>query len=276
MANRTRQGDTVNLVLPVSIAAGLSLAMMLAWVIQRATGASGWIDMIWSFAVGVGGVAVAIFADGDAGRRATVFILVAIWSARLGGHIGARTKSGGEDPRYAKFIAEWGASAAWKLFVFLQVQALAALVLVLAIGVAAANPAPFPHLLDMIGIVIAVVGIGGETLADAELARFRRSPEAKTGVCETGFWRYSRHPNYFFEWLGWCAWLFFAIDPSGAFPWGWLALIAPVLMYWLLAHVSGIPPLEEHMLRSRGEKFRALQRRVNAFFPGPRRSGKNS
>lgn len=260
----------------ISIAAGLSLAMMLAWAVQRATGSSGWIDMIWSFAVGAGGVAAAIFADGDAGRRATVFVLIAIWSVRLGGHIGARTKSGGEDPRYAKFLAEWGASAAWKLFVFLQVQALAALVLVLAVGVAAGNPAPFPRLLDMIGIVIATVAIGGEALADAELARFREGPGAKTGVCESGLWRYSRHPNYFFEWFGWCAWLFFAVDPGGAFPWGWLAIPAPALMYWLLVHVSGIPPLEEHMLQSRGEKFRALQRRVNAFFPGPRHSGGNS
>ncbi|MBB4449781.1 DUF1295 domain-containing protein, partial [Aliirhizobium cellulosilyticum] len=88
---------------------------------------------------------------------------------------------------------------------------------------------------------------------------------AKTEVCETGLWRYSRHPNYFFEWMFWCCWFLLAASPS------WLSLLAPLLMYWLLVHVSGIPPLEDHMLRSRGEKFRALQRRVNAFFPGPRR-----
>jgi steroid 5-alpha reductase family enzyme len=266
----------VDIILLVSIAIGLSLAMMLAWGVQRATGSSGWIDTIWSFAVGLGGMAAAILADGDAGRRATVFILIAIWSIRLGSHIGARTRGGGEDPRYAKFIEEWGASAAVKLFVFLQVQALAAFILVLAVAVAVANPALFPRPLDIIAIVIAIVAIGGEALADAQLARFRKSPEAKASVCETGLWRYSRHPNYFFEWLGWCAWLFFALDFSGRFAWGWLAVLAPMLMYWLLVHVSGIPPLEDHMLRSRGEKFRALQRRVNAFFPGPRSAVDNS
>jgi steroid 5-alpha reductase family enzyme len=266
----------VDFILLISLAIGLSLAMTFAWWVQRATGSSGWIDTIWSFAVGFGGIAAAILADGDDGRRGAASILIAIWSIRLGSHIGTRTRGGGEDPRYAKFIEKWGASAAWNLFVFLQVQALAAFILVLAVYVAAANLAPFPRMMDIVAIGIAIVAFGGEALADAQLARFRKSPDARTGVCEIGLWRYSRHPNYFFEWLGWCAWLFFALDFSGRFALGWLALLAPVLMYWLLVHVSGIPPLEEHMLTSRGEKFRALQARVNAFFPGPRRPVDNS
>jgi steroid 5-alpha reductase family enzyme len=264
----------MNAILLVSIALFLSLIMALAWAAQRATGSSGWVDTIWSIGVGLGGVIAAIFAEGDFSRRVTVFILIAIWSIRLASHIGARTRGGGEDPRYAKFIEEWGASAALKLFIFLQVQALAAFVLVLAVGFAAANPAPFPRVLDGVAIIVALIAFGGEALADAQLAHFRKQPEAKTSVCETGLWRYSRHPNYFFEWLGWCAWLPLAIDLGGGFAWGWLAILAPLLMYWLLVHVSGIPPLEDHMLRSRGDAFRGLQSRVNAFFPGPRHSGK--
>lgn len=260
----------MDLVLLASIAVGLSAVMALAWGVQRLTGSSGWIDTIWSFAVGLGGIAAAVFAGGDAERRITVFILIAGWSLRLGGHIARRTRGGVEDPRYAKFIEEWGSAAAVRLFIFLQVQAIAAFILVLAVYVAAANPAGFPRLLDIMAIVIAIVAIGGEALADAQLARFRKRAAARTEVCETGLWAYSRHPNYFFEWLGWCAYLVFAVDLSGRFGWGWLAVLAPLMMYWLLVHVSGIPPLEEHMLKSRGEKFRALQTRVNAFFPGPR------
>jgi steroid 5-alpha reductase family enzyme len=79
----------------------------------------------------------------------------------------------------------------------------------------------------------------------------------------------SRHPNYFFEWMGWFAYAIIAIDFSGGYPWGWLALAGPALMYWLLVHASGIPPLEAHMLRSRGQAFRDYQHRVNAFWPGP-------
>jgi steroid 5-alpha reductase family enzyme len=256
----------------VAIAIGLSLAMTGAWAVQRATRRSGWIDMIWTFAVGLGGVAATVLADGDLARRAVACAIVAAWSVRLGLHIGARTRNGAEDPRYATLIEEWGAAAPVRLFVFLQAQAFAALVLVVAVYLAAANPAPFPHPLDVAAVGIAVVALVGEAVADAQIGRFRRTPAAKTAVCETGLWRYSRHPNYFFEWLGWCAWPLFALSTGNV--WSALSLLAPALMYWLLVHVSGIPPLEAHMLKSRGETFRALQSRVNAFFPGPRRKRK--
>lgn len=259
----------MNYGLLIILAIGLSLFMVAAWAIQRKTGASGWIDTIWSFSVGIGGLVAIIFADGSFERRVAAFLIIAIWSIRLGSHIGSRTKGGGEDPRYAKLVEEWGAKASRRLFQFLQIQALAGFVLVLAIYVAASNAAPFPTLLDGLGIAIALAALVGEALSDRQLAQFRKKPEARTEVCEDGLWRYSRHPNYFFEWLFWCAWPLLAI--TGPSPWGWSALLAPALMYWLLVHASGIPPLEAHMLRSRGEKFRSLQRRVNAFFPGPRK-----
>lgn len=251
------------------LAIGLSVTMTGAWAIQRMTGASGWIDTIWSAAVGLGGMAAAVFAEGDGGRRTAVFLIIAIWSLRLGAHIAARTHGGGEDPRYQKLIEEWGTGAAFRLWLFLQVQAVAAFVLVLAVYLAAATAEPFPRLIDLLAIGVAIIAIAGEAISDRQLASFRKTPAAKTGVMEDGLWRYSRHPNYFFEWLFWCAWPLMAIGvPLG---WSWLALLAPLQMYWLLVHVSGIPPLEQHMLASRGEKFRALQARVNAFFPGPRK-----
>ncbi len=251
------------------IAIGLSLAMTAAWAVQRRTGASGWIDTIWSFAVGLGGVAAIVISAGTPERRLAAFLLIAIWSIRLGSHIGSRTRGGGEDPRYAKLVEEWGKNAAKRLFMFLQIQALAGLILVVAIYLAASNTATFPRIFDIVAIGLALTALAGEAISDRQLARFRRKPEAKTEICEEGFWRYSRHPNYFFEWLYWCAWPLLAL--TGPSPFAWAALLAPVLMYWLLVHASGIPPLEDHMLRSRGEKFRALQRRVNAFFPGPRK-----
>jgi steroid 5-alpha reductase family enzyme len=249
------------------LAIGLSVTMTGAWAIQRMTGASGWIDTIWSAVVGLGGMAATVFAEGDGGRRTAVFIVIAIWSLRLGAHIAARTRGGGEDPRYQKLIEEWGTGAAFRLWLFLQVQAVAAFVLVLAVYLAAATAEPFPRPIDLLALGVAIIAIAGEAISDRQLASFRKTPEAKTGVMEKGLWRYSRHPNYFFEWLFWCAWPLMAVGiPLG---WSWLALLAPLQMYWLLVHVSGIPPLEQHMLASRGEKFRALQGRVNAFFPGP-------
>jgi steroid 5-alpha reductase family enzyme len=109
-------------------------------------------------------------------------------------------------------------------------------------------------------------------VADRQLKAFVADPKNKGKVADTGLWSYSRHPNYFFEWLGWFAYVLIALDVFGAYGWWPLALLAPAMMYWLLVHASGIPPLEEHMLRSRGEAFRAYQARVNAFFPGPRKT----
>ncbi|MDR6820818.1 steroid 5-alpha reductase family enzyme [Neorhizobium sp. 2083] len=256
-------------ILPIiAFAILLSIAMAIAWAIQRTTGLSGWIDTIWSVAVGIGGILAALLANGDTGRRTAAVLMIAAWALRLGGHIGWRTRGGGEDPRYAKLIEDWGGNASWRLFIFLQIQALAAFVLVLVIHLAGINASPFPRPADLLGLAVAIAALAGETVSDAQLAKFRRTPQAKTEICEAGLWRYSRHPNYFFECLFWCCWPLLAISSP---LWTWLSLLAPILMYALLVHVSGIPPLEEHMLRSRGDKFRALQRRVNAFFPGPRK-----
>ncbi len=253
----------------IFLAIGLSLAMAISWAVQRATGASGWIDTIWSLAVGVGGVAGAYLAAGPVERRVTAIVIVAAWSLRLAFHIGARTRLGGEDPRYEKLIKEWGDRASFRLFYFLQIQAVAAFILVLAVYCAASNPAEYPQVGDLLALAVAAVAVIGEMVADVQLSRFRKTPEAKREICQRGLWAYSRHPNYFFEWLFWCSWPLMALPALG---FAAIALLAPVMMYWLLVHVSGIPPLEEHMLKSRGDQFRAVQARVNAFFPGPRRS----
>ncbi|MBN9136170.1 MAG: DUF1295 domain-containing protein, partial [Phyllobacterium sp.] len=114
-----------------------------------------------------------------------------------------------------------------------------------------------------------LVALAGEAIADWQLKRFSRNPANRGKICDTGFWRWSRHPNYFFEWLSWVAYVLIAADFDGDYVHGWLTLAAPVLMYVLLRHVSGVPPLEEHMLASRGQAFRDYQRRTSIFFPKP-------
>ncbi|MCK7474656.1 MAG: DUF1295 domain-containing protein [Rhodopseudomonas palustris] len=89
-------------------------------------------------------------------------------------------------------------------------------------------------------------------------------------MCDRGLWRWSRHPNYFFEWFGWLAYPMIALSLS--YPWGWATLLAPLFMYWILVHVTGVPPLEQQMLSSRGERYRAYQARTSVFFPWPPRS----
>lgn len=255
----------------VALAVCLSATMAGAWLAALRTGRCGWIDTIWSFATGLSGAAVALvsFADTDmAVRQVLVAVLALLWSLRLGIHIAARTARGGDDPRYGQLREEWGDAFNTRLFWFLQIQALAALVLAFSIMLAAHNPMPGLRTLDWLGVVVLIVAVIGETIADRQLAAFRANPANRDKVCDAGLWGMSRHPNYFFEWLGWLAYAIVAVDLTGAYPQGWLAFAGPLLMYWLLVHASGIPPLEAHMLRSRGKAFREYQDRVNAFWLG--------
>jgi steroid 5-alpha reductase family enzyme len=256
----------------LALAACLSATMIGAWLIAILTGRSGWIDAIWSFATGAFGAAAAMIPLANSQismRQVLVAILALFWSLRLGLHISIRTARGGDDPRYKQLREEWGGSFKRRLFCFLQIQALAAFALALSIMLAAHNPAPGLGIADWTGFAVLIVAIVGETIADRQLSAFRSNPANKGKVCDVGLWGISRHPNYFFEWLGWLAYAIVAIDLAGAYPWGWLAIAGPLLMYWLLVHASGIPPLEAHMLRSRGKAFRDYQRRVNPFWPGP-------
>jgi steroid 5-alpha reductase family enzyme len=258
----------------ILIAAGLALAMAAAWVVQRLTGNSGWVDTLWSFATGAGGVAAALMPVHGAieARQVAVAVLIALWAGRLGLHIARRAAKGEDDPRYAAMAAQWGRLWPVYLFIFLEIQAAASLVLVVAVRLAAGNPAPFPAITDIAGVCLVVAAVVGEAIADGQLRRFAKSH--KGAVCDAGLWKYSRHPNYFFEWLGWCAWAVVAFDPAN--PISFAALGAPVLMYVLLVHVSGIPPLEAHMLNTRGERFRAYQAKTSAFFPAPSKQEKPS
>ncbi len=250
-----------------------------AWLIARRPGRSGWIDAIWSFAVGVASVAAALAPVGHAPdlRQRLVAGMVALWSLRLGGHIALRSAHGGDDPRYVALREAWGGSFSVRLLGFLQIQAAAGWLLAICVMMAARAPAPAYRLGDLAwsdyaGAGLLIAAVIGEGLADAQLKAFRAHPANARLVCDTGLWGLSRHPNYLFEWLGWVAYAVIAMGPSaGALP-GWIAWSGPVFMYWLLVHVSGIPPLEAHMLRSRGEAFRAVQRRVPAFWPIPRAS----
>jgi steroid 5-alpha reductase family enzyme len=204
-------------------------------------------------------------------RQWLVAALVAVWSLRLGLHIAIRTLRISDDPRYAAFAQEWGAGASWRMFVFLQNQALGSIPLVFAIFVATRFPSNELRWQDLLGALILLSGIAGEGLADAQLKNFRERPANRGRVCDVGLWRWSRHPNYFFEWSCWLAYPVIGLSISYplSYPWGLATLLAPVVMYWILVYLTGIPPLEEQMLRSRGERYRAYQLRTSKFFPLP-------
>jgi len=261
------------LILGTCAAFALSAVMTTAWIIQRKTGNSGWIDVFWSIGTGATAAVVALIPVASAyshWRQNVVAGLAAAWGLRLGLHIARRSHETGDDPRYRALIEQWGADAPRRMFWFLQAQAAVGTVLAVSVSLAAHNPAPSLRIQDVLALAILIIALAGETVADHQLRAFKANPASRGAICDTGLWSLSRHPNYFFEWLSWTAYPLIAIDLTGQHPLGWLALTAPVAMYRVLVHVSGIPPLEQHMLRSRGEAFRSYQRSTSKFFPLPR------
>lgn len=254
----------------LAIAVSLSVLMALAWMVQQRTGNSGWVDTIWTFSLGLVGAGSALWPIAGASpnaRQWLVAALVAIWSVRLGSHIAARTAHITDDPRYAAIAKEWGINSPRKMFMFLQNQGFGSIPLVFAIFIAARFPSDVLRPQDYLGAVILFAGIAGEALADRELKTFRSDPANKGRVCDIGLWGWSRHPNYFFEWFGWLAYPVIALSLD--YPWGYATLLAPLFMYWILRHVTGVPPLEDQMLKSRGDRYRVYQSRTSVFFPLP-------
>lgn len=259
----------------VALACALSVVMSLAWMTEQATGNSGWVDTFWTFGLGAIGVAAALLPQPltttISARQCLVAAAIAVWSLRLGVHIAARTRRRPDDPRYAKLRNDWGTQACWQMWLLCQKQAVVSVPMATAVWLAAHHPAAGLRVQDVIGMLIVATSICGESASDRQLRQFGRQPENNGKICDIGLWRWSRHPNYFFEWFGWLAYPAIAVDFTGEYAVGWFALAGPACMYWLLVYVSGIPPLEEHMLKTRPAGFRDYQSRTNAFFPWPRK-----
>lgn len=254
----------------LAIAIALCAIMAGAWAVQQRTGNSGWVDTIWTFGLGVVGFVSALAPFHAIGPRQIIAaLMIALWAGRLGLHIAQRSRGITDDPRYAEMAREWGSDAPRQMFWLLQKQAWVTIPLALAVFLAAHNPAFVFRMQDYLAIIVMAIAILGEGLADRQLRAFKADPANKGRVCDAGLWAWSRHPNYFFECLGWLAYPLLAIDLAGSYGWGWLTLLAPACMFWLLVYVSGIPPLEAHMLRSRGPAFRDYQARTSAFLPLP-------
>jgi len=248
----------------------LLAALIATWLWHRhgRGGRAGSIDVLWSLGTALTAAVLAMTAsESPLSRRALLAVIVLLWGGRLAIHLARRLTIHGEDPRYEMLLARWGDGKRIRLLLFFQVQAMWVVLFAIPIWLAARNPEPAPALMDFAGAAIALIAIAGEAIADAQLARFRRDPERHRRVCEVGLWRYSRHPNYFFEWV---YWLSFPLIGWGG-PWRWLTLAAPALMLVFLLRVTGIPLLEALLVERRGDVYREYQRRTSRFIPLPRR-----
>lgn len=254
------------------ILVAMLVVMVGAWAFGLAVKNGGWTDVFWTWGTGVTLAGAAVLTSGHAAaapRSGLVAALMVVWMLRLGLYLTPRVATHGEDPRYAAFRTTAKNYPLTMLFVTLP-QAPATALLGLSVVLAAQAPGEALGLRDGLAVLLFLAAIAGEAVSDAQMKRFRENPANKGQVIETGLWAWSRHPNYFFQWLGWLAYPVIALDPGR--PVTWLSLAAPAVMYGLLRYVSGVPPLEAAMLKSRGDKFRDYQRRVSVFFPLPPRA----
>ncbi|MGB1220036.1 MAG: DUF1295 domain-containing protein [Alcanivoracaceae bacterium] len=242
----------------------LLVVCVLGWLWQIVSKDAGHADVIW--ALGLGGSALYYLALGDGSLvlRLVTAALVGFWSLRLAGHIAARLRSEDhEDGRYAAMRDALGSKVhLFHLFFFLM-QGLLAWLFALPHWVIASHPGPVSAWALLAAVLVAVVALVGETAADNTLARWRADPANRGKTCREGLWRYSRHPNYFFEWLHWFSYPLLALGAPLA-GWVWLA---PALMIVFLWFVTGIPYTEKQAIKSRGDDYRDYQRTTSPFIP---------
>jgi len=244
--------------------------MAVVWAIAVRIRNAGIVDIAWSAGFAPIAVLFALLAPGDHTRRIVIATLVTLWSLRLGIHLYVRVMSHHpqEDRRYAELRRNWGTAVDRNLFGFFEMQALLLAVLSTPCLLICLNRAAGLQPLEWLGLVLFVVALLGESLADRQLAAFRADQANRGKVCEVGLWHYSRHPNYFFEWLIWVAYFVMAC----AAPYGWITIFCPALMLFFLLRVTGIPMTERLSLESKGAAFADYQRRTSPFVPWfPRR-----
>ena len=244
-----------------------SVVMAVLWYVQVRIRDASHVDVAWATLIACAAILYALLADGDVGHRVLAALLASIWGFRLGGYLFFNRILGKEeDGRYQTLRAKWGANANRNFFLFFQFQALFVVFFSLPFAFIALDDASALGLLGWLGVVVWAIGNVGTIVSDRQLAQWRANPANAGKTARAGLWSWSRHPNYFFEWVNWCG---NALVATAA-PWGWIAWIVPAGLLFLLFRVTGIPATEAQALRSRAD-YAEYRRTTSAFVPLPPR-----
>lgn len=226
------------------------------------------VDAFWAFAIGLTS-AYHLGSEPVSGKHAIAAMLIAVWSMRLGLHLAKRIikHHPEEDSRYMKLREAWGEKTNPLLFLLFLGNAVLVFLLALPFHIIASDPDSTFDAFSIIGTIVTIIGLMGETIADKQKSAFKATNPDPKSVCRKGLWNYSRHPNYFFESVIWIGIFLFA---AGS-PYGWATIYAPAIITFLLLKVTGIPPTEASALKRKGEAYREYQRTTSAFIPLPPR-----
>jgi steroid 5-alpha reductase family enzyme len=223
----------------------------------------GLVDIFWSLFFLLAAALYAFTAEPAGPRSTLVLVLVCVWSARLAAYLAARNWNAPEDHRYRKIRERNEPGFQWKsLYLVFALQGVLAWIISAPLAAAVASAAPLSAV-DWAGALLVAFGIAFESIADAQLARFRRDPASAGRVLDRGLWRWSRHPNYFGECCVWWGFYLIALAAGGAW-----TVFAPLLMTLLLLRVSGVALLEKD-IGGRRPAYREYVARTSAFLPWP-------
>jgi steroid 5-alpha reductase family enzyme len=263
------EGMPLLLLVAVILAAAVMAGV---WFVAMRIRNAGIVDVAWAGTFGVLAAIYALAGRGYGPRKILICSMMILWSLRLTAYLYRRVAGmhPEEDGRYQQLREAWSKNLGARLFWFFQLQGLLNVLLSVPVLLACLNPELGLRWLEWVGAGIWVIAVAGESLADRQLERFKADPRNRGSVCQSGLWYYSRHPNYFFEWLVWLSYFVFAL----ASPFGYFTLYCPLLMLFFLFRVTGIPLTEEQAVRSKGDAYREYQQTTSAFVPWLKRAAR--
>ena len=245
--------------------AAIVAAMMFAlWLIHLLIRNAAIVDAGWAAALGILALYYAAAGPGYPARKWAIASMAGFWGLRLAAYLLlSRVVGQPEEGRYVQLRKEWKNNLALRFLFFFEFQALLVAVLSLPFLLACLNTRAPLGRVEKFAAGLWLVSMIGEVIADLQLNAFKKNPENHGKTYRAGLWKYSRHPNYFFEWLIWVSYAVFAL----ASPWGWIGLISPALILYFLLGITGIAATEAQALRTRGNEYRAYQRTTSTFVP---------
>jgi len=247
--------------------------MALWWLVERTQRNASLADVGWCVGLVVVVAGYAWSATGESERKILLAVMASVYGLRLGGYILFNRVIGKtEDQRYQRLRLVWRLEKPLEMFLYFQLQAAAVVLFSLPFLAVMQNPRPPFSLWELAGVIVWLAGITGESLADRQLARFRAKSWNHDRVCRDGLCLFSRHPNYFFEWVHWWAYVVMAIGSPGLV----VTWIGPLVMGVSLTKITGIPWAEEQALRTRGDDYHRYQATTNAFIPWWPKTGQSS
>jgi steroid 5-alpha reductase family enzyme len=243
----------------------VAIVMAVTWFVSLKLDNFSIVDSLWAFCFVVQAGLFLFLSPGYLGRKVLLFCVVAAWGLRLGSYLALRIFShlSKEDRRYLELRKDYGSKYKFRFFLFFQYQAVSVSLMTIPFVWICQNSEQSFLGIEVFGAVVCALSIFFEALADWQMSRFKSKSKTAGAVCKEGLWKYSRHPNYFFEICVWWGFFFFALGSAH----GWAAIYMPLVMTFLITKVTGLPMAERGKKSAQYEEYRKNTSILIPWFP---------